>query len=239
MGRHRAQRNGGLVEAAERLADLARRSPRPAASFARAVRILVKDASPTAVSAIRQALAPQTPSKRAAHLSSFSSVREPAASYGALGGEVAAEPRRRRPPTRRRSPSLGAHAIRQTSRQRILQEEAFSSSEVSELLGSESKNTRQYAMELRKRGELIGVKVRGRHLYPAFQFDVPRRRVYAVVKDVSRILAADRDPWGALGWWLSPNARIPGRRAPKELLADAKQHRVLVELAEAVTEDSG
>jgi hypothetical protein len=233
MGRHRTQGGADLLEAAKHLAELARSSPRPAASFARAVQILVKNAGPTGVSAIHHALAAGTPAPHAAPLSSVGAARESASAYGTLGRKVAAEP------GRRRSPSPGAAAIRQASRRRILEEEALSSSEVSELLGSESKNTRQYAMELRKRGELIGVKVRGRHLYPAFQFDVPRRRVYDVVKEVSGILAADRDPWGALSWWLSPNARIPGRRAPKELLADATQHRVLIRLAEAVAEDSG
>lgn len=93
--------------------------------------------------------------------------------------------------------------------------------------------------KLRQRGELLGVLVRNRHLYPAFQFDTRRRAVYEVVKQVCRVLSAGRDPWGALSWWVSPNARLPDHRAPKELLTDPTQHGVLLELAQAVTGDSG
>jgi hypothetical protein len=233
MGRQRTQGSGELVETAEHLAELARSSPKPASSFAKAVRILVRDAGPNAVRAIREALPAPPPAPRAAAASASGASADAATISGARPGAGA------RRTGRPQSPSPGAAAIRQRSRQRVLEEEALSSSEVSTLLGSESTNARQYAMELRKRGELLGVKVRSRHLYPAFQFDVAHRRVYDVVKEVSRILGADRDPWGVLSWWVSPNARIAGRRAPKELLADARKHRVLVELAEAVQEDSG
>jgi hypothetical protein len=233
MSRQRSQGGEALVETAEHLAELARSSPKPAASFAKAVRILVRDAGPNAVRAIREALPAPPPAPRAAAASASGASVDTATLSGA---PTRVDTRKTDKP---RSPALGATAIRQKSRQRVLEEEALSSSEVSTLLGSESTNARQYAMELRKRGELLGVKVRSRHLYPAFQFDVAHRRVYEVVKEVSRILGADRDPWGVLSWWVSPNARIAGRRAPKELLADARKHRVLVELAKAVQEDSG
>jgi hypothetical protein len=229
MGRRRTHQRGALVAQAEQLAELARSSPAPAAAFARAVEILVKEASPTATRAMQRVLHPRD--EEAA--SPARAVAETADTYGGLSEDMAAKPRHQR------VRSLGGAAIRHRARQRILEEEVLSSSEVSELLGSESKNSRQYAMELRKRGELLGVEVRNRHLYPAFQFDVPRRRVYDVVKKVGRILGSARDPWGVLSWWLSPNARIPGSRVPKELLADPHQHRVLLELAEAVTGDSG
>jgi hypothetical protein len=227
VGRRRTHQGGALVEQAEQLAELARRSSTPAEAFARAVEILAKEASPTATRAMQRVLRPTD------EAASSPSRATAASAAGAIEERVATEPRHR--PAR----SLVGVAIRHKARQRILDEEALSSSEVSELLGSESKNPRQYAMELRKRGELLGVEVRSRHLYPAFQFDVPRRRVYDVVKKVSRILGAARDPWGVLSWWLAPNARIPGSRAPKELLADPHQHRALLDLAEALTEDSG
>jgi hypothetical protein len=232
MSRQRSPGGEELVETAEHLAEIARSSPKPASSFAKAVRILVKDAGPAAVRAIREALASTPPVPHAAVASASGAAADTAVLGPSTRGATTT--------TRRARPSsLGATAIRQKSRQHVLEEEALSSSEVSRLLGSESTNARQYAMELRKRGELLGVKVRSRHLYPAFQFDVAHQRVHDVVKKVSHILGADRDPWGVLSWWVSPNARIPGRRAPKELLADARKHGVLVELAEAVAEDSG
>ena len=115
----------------------------------------------------------------------------------------------------------------------------LSSEEVSMRLGSRAGNPRQYAMELRNRGELLGVKRGNRYLYPEFQFDGARQAVYEVVKEVLRLLDAGEDPWGVLSWWVSPNARIPGNRAPKDLLPDASQHGVVRELAESVGEDSG
>jgi len=233
MGRHKTHQAGGLVERAEELAEIACSSPAPADAFTTVALILAKRAGPTAAGAVRHAFDVRMPTPRAGAAPSFGAVREAAGAYGALGEEAAAESEHRR------LPSLRGTTIRQRSRQRILDAETLSSSEVSEVLGSESQNPRQYAMELRKRGELLGVKVKNHFLYPAFQFDMPRRCVYDVVKKVGRILGADRDPWGVLSWWLSPNARIPGSRAPKELLADPHRHRVLVELAEAVTEDSG
>ncbi|MFD4034125.1 hypothetical protein ACFWVP_27360 [Streptomyces sp. NPDC058637] len=40
---------------------------------------------------------------------------------------------------------------------------------------------------------------------PGFQFTAAARP-RPVVTDVNAVLAADRDPWGAADWWLSPNA---------------------------------
>ncbi|MBI5478185.1 MAG: hypothetical protein HY906_04975 [Deltaproteobacteria bacterium] len=194
-------------EEAARLARQARRSTRPATALADVVRVLMTNASPLELAAVRRVVA---------------------------GTAAAAEPEPLAGGARPRAAELWRQA-----QQRVLDEEALSSTAVSQLLGSDARNTRQYAMELRQRGELLGVPVRNRHLYPAFQFDTRRRAVYEVVKQVCRVLSADRDPWGALSWWVSPNARLPDHRAPKELLTDPTQHGVLLELARAVTGDSG
>ena len=129
--------------------------------------------------------------------------------------------------------------IRREARDHLMNEPALTSEDVSKLLGSKAANTRQYAMELRQRGELLGLEVGNRYLYPEFQFDRDRMAVHDVVKDVAKLLSADTDPWGVLSWWVSPNARLPGHQTPRDLLQDRSRHGDLLELAEAVVEDSG
>jgi hypothetical protein len=71
----------------------------------------------------------------------------------------------------------------------------------------------------------------GRIRLPKFQFEpepsqtagcVPR----PLVLEVNAVLAADRDPWGAADWWLSPNAWLGGE-SPAALLGTGHRARVL------------
>ena len=115
--------------------------------------------------------------------------------------------------------------------------ELLTATEVSRLLGSRSENARQYANNLRKKGELLWVPRANQYLYPAFQFDPERKRVFPEVPIVCRILNVAADPWGVLSWWTSPNARISDRK-PRELLG-TKEAEHLSSLAEAVVEPVG
>lgn len=135
--------------------------------------------------------------------------------------------------------AVARELLRREARDRLMDEPTLTSDEVSTLLGSRATNTRQYAMELRQRGELLGIEVGNRYLYPEFQFDRDRMAIFDVVKEVAKILGADADPWGVLSWWVSPNSRLSGHKAPKDLLHDRDRHGDLLELAEAVAEDAG
>jgi hypothetical protein len=130
--------------------------------------------------------------------------------------------------------------IRILATERLLDEPSLDAVAVAKYFGSDaSSNPRQYAMEQRKRGTLLGVKVKGKYLYPAFQFDVSRQEVYPIIKEVNRILSSDSDPWAVLSWWTSPNGRLAGNVAPKLVLSDPKMHVILKNIAESVVEDVG
>lgn len=113
----------------------------------------------------------------------------------------------------------------------------LTAAQVSELLGSRSDNPRQYANRLRLAGELLAIPHANKYVYPAFQFDVRRKRVHPEIAMVGGLLGAAADPWGVLSWWQTPNARI-GDRRPRDLLGTALA-RQLRSLAEAVVEPVG
>ena len=131
--------------------------------------------------------------------------------------------------------------IRELAKYRILDREpALGAEEVARCLGSSSNtNLRQLALDHRKRGDLLGVKVNGKYLYPAFQFDETRQEVYPIVKEINKILSSESDSWAVFGWWVSPNARLADNMAPKVLLSDPDKHSILRSMAEAVVEDAG
>lgn len=118
-------------------------------------------------------------------------------------------------------------------------EPALDATEVADFLGSRSSTNPRLASEHRKRGDLLGVKVSGKYLYPTFQFDKARQEVYPIVKEINTILSSKSDAWAVLDWWVSPNARLRDAVAPKELLLDPEKHIVLKSLAEALVEDAG
>jgi hypothetical protein len=90
---------------------------------------------------------------------------------------------------------------------------------VARALGSRSVNPGQYASLRRRRGELLGVPVANRYLFPAFQIDLARRRTYPAVAQVNLLLDALDDPWGVASWWFSRSARLGGVR-PADVVAD-------------------
>jgi hypothetical protein len=75
-------------------------------------------------------------------------------------------------------------------------------------------------------------------VYPAFQFDRPRHKVYPEIAAINAILDAKEDPFGVLSWWVSPNARLEDAQAPYQLLGTDLADR-LQSLAEAVIEPVG
>lgn len=115
---------------------------------------------------------------------------------------------------------------------RICQESLLDAEAAGALLGSQSgTNRRQYANAQRQRGDLLGVPRLNAYLYPAFQFDLARRRIREAAATVNRLLGANEDPWGVASWWTTPSERLQNR-APKELLG-TDEEPLLLELANA------
>jgi hypothetical protein len=208
-----------LQKQAEKLARSAHESSRPDVAVAKILTILLRDARAPEIRAARDVV------KRLKRVTG--SMR------------LAPSTTLRRAILRAKSSEDTLENLRQRARTVLMGEGMVSSEDVSALLGSTSVNPRQYAMELRNRGELLGVKRGNRYWYPEFQFDRTRQTVYDVVREVMQLLDANEDPWGVLSWWVSPNARVTGQRAPKDLLVDASQHGALLALARTVVEDSG
>lgn len=114
---------------------------------------------------------------------------------------------------------------------RILQERLLDADAVGTLLGSQSEsNLRQYANTQRLRGELLGIPRLNAYLYPEFQFDTARGRIYETARSINQQLDAKNDPWGVASWWTTSSERL-GNRAPKDLLGtdDEPELRLLAD----------
>ena len=120
---------------------------------------------------------------------------------------------------------------RGTFQDRIYQQKMVDADSASQLLGSTSSNLRQYANKQRLDSVLLGVPYKNSYLYPAFQFDVRRRRIIPIVERVNKLLEASKDPWGVASWWTTPSERLNGR-CPYELLGSVDEQKI-EELARA------
>jgi hypothetical protein len=119
-------------------------------------------------------------------------------------------------------PSAGAVAgqleIEHAAKAVVLEHEMLSAEQVAAALRSRSVNRRGRASALRKDSKIVGLEVSGRTLYPAFQFDRARARVYPVVVEGNQVLDAANDPWGAASWWLSSSSWLADGRSPADLV---------------------
>jgi hypothetical protein len=95
---------------------------------------------------------------------------------------------------------------------------------------------REKVRQYRQRSWLLGLPWGRGYLYPAFQFDVERRRLFPQVRSVNELLRAAEDPWGVASWWVSLHARLGAR--PVELVGTSRADE-LVEAAKAVLEPVG
>jgi hypothetical protein len=77
-------------------------------------------------------------------------------------------------------------------------------------LGARATN-REKVRRLRERSVLLGLPSGSSFLYPAFQFDTARRRLFPEVIEVNELIDAAGDPWGVASWWMAENARMAVR----------------------------
>ena len=125
------------------------------------------------------------------------------------------------------------------ARAAIYREPMFDTAEVARALGLRTKNPREHLMRLRRSNGILAVPKGRHHVYPAFQFDLDRRRVHPVVPRVAKLLDALHDRWGVVSWWLTPNTRLPDAPSPKSLLGVPGGYGVIERLAQAVVEEPG
>ena len=102
-------------------------------------------------------------------------------------------------------------------------------------LGARATN-REKVRRLRERSALLGLPSGSGFLYPAFQFDTARRRLFPEVIEVNEVIDAAGDPWGVASWWMAENARMAER--PVDCVGTERAPE-LVEAAAALVEPVG
>jgi hypothetical protein len=106
-------------------------------------------------------------------------------------------------------------------RERILAEfGALTPAELGQWATPRAANAHQYGSRLRKAGRAFSVPFQGKQLFPGFQFDAEGKPVAGLAD----ILAALRprfgdSDWSVASWFTSPNAHLPGKAQPADLLA--------------------
>ena len=103
----------------------------------------------------------------------------------------------------------------------ILAEPMFDSAEVAHAMGSQSTNAREFARQLRQQAGVLALSLRNRFVFPAFQFDVARRRLWPVSDEINRDLGAADDPWGVASFWFTVDPRLGAR--PADLVGDEER----------------
>lgn len=96
-------------------------------------------------------------------------------------------------------------------RQQLLDKVAtFTSEDLATAAGSVTNNASQYALDLRSRGKVFGVRFGRTWHYPRFQFDA-QRRALPEMKAVLDALSPDPQGWDRLQWFITPHERLTGR----------------------------
>ncbi|MDE2744700.1 MAG: hypothetical protein OXI41_01770 [Chloroflexota bacterium] len=119
--------------------------------------------------------------------------------------------------------------------QAVWRESMLNSGAAAEALGSKPDNRERVRQE-RLRSALLGLPQGARFLYPQFQFDRERRRIFPEVEELNRRLDALGDPWGVASWWVGHHDRLGAR--PMDLVGTARSYQ-LPEVADALFEPIG
>lgn len=100
----------------------------------------------------------------------------------------------------------------------ILSNLMFDAVRAARAMGSRSANVREYARQLRARPGVLALPIGNRFVFPSFQFDEPRRRLWPVAVEVNELLGAADDPWGVAGFWFGHDPGLGAR--PADLVSD-------------------
>lgn len=111
--------------------------------------------------------------------------------------------------------------LRDARRQLLRQVPSFTSEELASGGGSISDNPSQYALDLRSRGKVFGVRFGRTWHYPRFQFDAQRRAV-PEMKVILDALSPDPQGWDRLQWFVTPHEKLTGQ-TPLSMWATDRQ----------------
>jgi hypothetical protein len=100
----------------------------------------------------------------------------------------------------------------------ILSNLMFDAARAARAMGSRSANVREYARQLRARPGVLALPIANRFVFPSFQFDEPRRRLWPVAVVVNGLLGATDDPWGTASFWFGHDPSLGAR--PADLVSD-------------------
>lgn len=117
--------------------------------------------------------------------------------------------------------ALDRESLREARQELLSQVASFTSEELASGGGSISDNPSQYALDLRSRGKVFGVRFGRTWHYPKFQFDAQRRAV-PEMKAVLEALTPDPQGWDRLQWFVTPHERLEGK-APLKVWAIDRQ----------------
>ena len=93
----------------------------------------------------------------------------------------------------------------------------LTASDIHVMSGMRSKNTSEPASRWKAEGKTLGVRVRGRDLYPAFQFEDGSPR--PIMKRILDALPEHLTAWQTVAWFASANGWLDGA-APQECFED-------------------
>ncbi len=89
--------------------------------------------------------------------------------------------------------------------------EVLTSAQIHAMSGSTSRNKSATANDWKKAGKIFSVKLQGKDLYPAFQFNADGRP-YATLADVLAALPQDLTSWQTAFWLVAPQNALDGAR---------------------------
>ena len=90
----------------------------------------------------------------------------------------------------------------------VLRHEMVEASGLARLLGSTSRNPREFARSVRSRGEVVALPRPGGYVFPLFQVRTSRKEIWPIVAEVNRLLGAANDPWAVASWWFTRDSRL-------------------------------
>ncbi|MFN8521231.1 MAG: hypothetical protein U0667_18030 [Chloroflexota bacterium] len=100
----------------------------------------------------------------------------------------------------------------------VLSNPMFDAARAARAMGSRSANVREYARQLRTRPGVLALPVANRFVFPSFQFDEPRRRLWPIALEINALLGAADDPWGVASFWFGDDPGLGAR--PADLVSD-------------------
>lgn len=108
--------------------------------------------------------------------------------------------------------------VRGQAHANVLSEPMLDASGLAAALGSTSSNPREFARMARMRPGLLSLRRGNRFLFPAFQFDLARGRIWPIVAEVNTELDSAREPWATASFWFTMDSVLGGR--PADRVAD-------------------